>query len=81
MVFKGSSAYLERIQSTCDNIVDILESLERIDSEAMRQIKSGNLQALGDEEHFNIRSYRIVSKKNTLKLCHLSGTGEIREEV
>lgn len=61
MVFKGAAAYLERIQSSCDNIVDILENLEKIDSDAMRQIRSGNREGLSDEDHFNIRSFKIVS--------------------
>lgn len=61
MVFKGTVAYLERIQSACDNIVDILENLEKMDSDAMRQIRSGNREGLSDEDHYNIRSLKIVS--------------------
>jgi hypothetical protein len=67
MVFKGTVAYLERIQSACDNIVDILENLEKMDSDAMRQIRSGNREGLSDEDHYNIRSLKIELEKYVKK--------------
>ena len=62
IVFKGAQADLSRIQSVCDNIVDILANLEKIDAAAMKSIGQGNRDGgLGEEDHIYMRTLKIVS--------------------
>ena len=62
IVFKDTQADIARIQAVCDNIVDILTNLEKIDRAAMKLIRLGNRDGgLYEEDHIYMRTLKIVS--------------------
>ena len=82
IVFKGTQADLNRIQSVCDNIVDILANLEKIDSTAMKLIRLGNRDGgLSEEEHVYIRTLKIVSEIPNLTYAVVLGARKLHRKV